>query len=212
VRAVVSPPALSQEPPVARSSDVASVCAVPAEDMGSRFRVVAAEASAFDVLFRQQFDERYASLFRYLDRLCGDAALAADIAQESLVRLYERGRMPDDVRAWLVTVAHNRLRSTRRRDRRRAFLLALRAVIAPPAPPKPADSGLETDGRAATVRAALGTLAPREQEMLLLRSEGYSYREIATVVRIRDTSVGTLLRRAKAQFIRALGESADARD
>jgi DNA-directed RNA polymerase specialized sigma24 family protein len=48
--------------------------------------------------------------------------------------------------------------------------------------------------------------------MLLLRSEGYSYREIATIVRIRATSVGTLLRRAKAQFIRALGESGDARD
>ena len=185
-----------------------SVCAFSVEDVVPSSRVVEGEGetSAFEVVFLRRFDELYASLFRYLDRLCGDAALAADIAQESLVRLYERGRMPDDLRAWLVTVAHNRLRSTRRRDRRRAFLLALRAVTAPPAPPKQADSGLDTDDRGAAVRAALDTLPPREQQMLVLRSEGYSYREIARILRMRETSVGTLLRRAKAQFILALGE------
>ena len=165
------------------------------------------EVSApFESEFRQRFDELYASLFRYLDRLSGDAALAADIAQDSLVRLYARGRMPDDLRAWLVTVAHNRLRSTRRQERRRAFLLALRAVVAPPDAPAAADRTLEEDEQRAVVRAALSRLPRREREMLLLHSEGLSYREISHALRIRDTSVGTLLRRAKARFAQALGE------
>ena len=33
--------------------------------------------------FTAVFERRHAELFRYLDRLTGDAALAADIAQET---------------------------------------------------------------------------------------------------------------------------------
>jgi RNA polymerase sigma factor (sigma-70 family) len=165
------------------------------------------EVSApFESEFRQRFDELYASLFRYLDRLSGDAALAADIAQESLVRLYRRGRMPDDLRAWLVTVAHNQLRTTRRQERRRSFLLAIRAIVAPPDAPVSADRALEEDEQRVVVRVALAVLTRREREMLLLHSEGFSYREISVALRIRETSVGTLLRRAKQRFAQALGE------
>ena len=90
------------------------------------------------------------------------------------------------------------------------MLLALRAITAPPEPPARPDLTLEHDEQRSVIRAALATLSPRERELLLLQAEGFSYREIARVLGIRETSVGTLLRRARTQFARALGGSRDA--
>jgi RNA polymerase sigma-70 factor (ECF subfamily) len=50
------------------------------------------------------------------------------------------------------------------------------------------------------VREALETLSPRDREMLLLRQEGFSYREIAEVAGVSDRSVGTILARALQRF------------
>jgi RNA polymerase sigma factor (sigma-70 family) len=172
-----------------------------------------AERPSFDEAFRAGFDERFCSLFRYLNRLVGDPAVASDIAQDALVRLYERGAMPDDVRAWLVTVAHNRLRNHYRQTRRRQWLLRVRASALPLAdpPPRP-DAGVEAEGSRALVRAALARLPERERRMLLLRAEGYSYREIAGVLGLGETSVGAMLARAKAVFLRVIGEDPRACD
>jgi DNA-directed RNA polymerase specialized sigma24 family protein len=48
--------------------------------------------------------------------------------------------------------------------------------------------------------------------MLLLRAEGYSYREIAGVLGLGETSVGAMLARAKAVFLRVIGEDPRACD
>jgi len=42
----------------------------------------------------------------------------------------------------------------------------------------------------------------RERRMLLLQAEGYTYRDIATALRIHEASVGTLLMRARLEFRR----------
>jgi len=159
----------------------------------------------FEETFREDFAQLFASLFRYLDRLSGDPALAADIAQETLLRLYQRGSMPDNVRAWLATVAHNLLRNQQRQGRRRRWLLAARPaafVLADPAPSP--DATLEAAERRDRVRAALDSLTLRDRQLLLLRYEGYSYRELAAALDLAETSVGTLLARAKEAFRRAL--------
>jgi DNA-directed RNA polymerase specialized sigma24 family protein len=46
----------------------------------------------------------------------------------------------------------------------------------------------------------------RDQQLLLLRHEGYSYREIGTALDIAETSVGTLLMRASAAFAASFEE------
>src|SRR5688572_18862169 len=66
----------------------------------------------FDTEFATQFDAEYRRLFRYLDRLSGDPDVAADLAQETFVRLYQRGSLPDRPAAWLLTVAMNLFRNT----------------------------------------------------------------------------------------------------
>ncbi len=68
----------------------------------------------------------------------------------------------------------------------------------------------ETARRRKTVRSALDELPQREREMLILRYEGYSYREIGRILDINEASVGTLLVRAKEAFRLALEGRDDA--
>ena len=43
-------------------------------------------------------------------------------------------------------------------------------------------------------------LPERERQLLLLRAEGYSYRDLARALDLEESSVGTLLARAKRAF------------
>lgn len=160
-----------------------------------------ARASSFEEELRHLYEERFAALFRYVHRLTGDPAVAADITQETFVRLHERGAVPDDARAWLGTVATNLVRDHERTARRRAELLTAEAVL-PAQAPSPEEELLGAERRQG-VRRALEALPARDREMLLLRHEGFSYREIADIVGVAPGSVGTLLIRATTAFERA---------
>lgn len=156
------------------------------------------ETGAFDL--DAAFARHHAALFRYVHRLTGDADVAADIAQEAFVRLLEQ-RLPDEsVRGWLFTVAMNLVRDRSRTRGRRLRLLRERG-LAPDAPPRP-DEEAERDERIAAVRQALEKLVPRDRQLLLLREEGFRYREIAEIVGVAPGSVGTLLARALDRFAR----------
>jgi RNA polymerase sigma factor (sigma-70 family) len=171
--------------------------------------IEAATASLFDWEFRHAFDEQFESLFRYVDRWSGDAALAADVAQETFIRLYHRGRLPEELRAWLVSVANNVLRDEHRRVARRERLLGrYSSTEAAEGSEQRPDADLLAEERRRAVRAALDALPSRERALLLLRHEGYSYRELGKALRIRESSVGTLLGRARERF-RAVTEGRD---
>lgn len=168
---------------------------------------------SFEDMFRREFEGRHTSLLRYLTRLSDDPALAADIAQETFVRLYQRGSMPDDPRAWLATVANNLFRNQRQGVKRHERILSDgRAALALADPPMPPDAAMESAERRAWVRATLETLPTRERQLLLLRYEGLSYRELAQALAITETSVGTLLVRAKNAFRQALLKKRHASD
>jgi RNA polymerase sigma factor (sigma-70 family) len=167
---------------------------------------------SFDDAFREEFDRHFASLFRYLDRLSGDRDLAAAVAQEAFVRLYRRGALPDDTGSWLVVVARNLFRNARSKSRRRRRLLTGERVRRTMADPEPSPAAsLEAARTRMNVRKALDRLPERERELLLLRYEGFGYREIAQTLDLQETSVGTLLVRAKQAFRRALEEQGHAR-
>jgi RNA polymerase sigma-70 factor (ECF subfamily) len=46
----------------------------------------------------------------------------------------------------------------------------------------------------------LGALSPRQAELLLLRSQGLNYDELASTLDLNPASVGTLLSRAQQAF------------
>jgi len=157
-------------------------------------------SSDFEERLGPLFEAEFPRLFRYLDRLSGEPDLAADLAQEAFVRLFQRGAMPDQPAAWLVTVALNLFRNVKSSRTRRLRLLAAGRFDATLSdPPRPPDQVEESSERP-RVRAALDSLSLRERELLVLRAEGYSYRQLASVLGLHEPSVGTLLARARQAF------------
>lgn len=152
--------------------------------------------------FEAAFHDHNVPLFRYVNRLLGDADVAADVVQESFVRLLGHPMPAGEVRRWLFTVATNLVRDHARMETRRQRLLAER-YTPPPSDPGPEDDASRAE-RAAAVRDALSQLAPRDREMLLMRQEGFRYAEIAETVGVAPGSVGTLLARALRRFSAAL--------
>ena len=167
--------------------------------------------TAFEERFVALFEAEFPRLFRYLDRLSGEPELAADLAQDAFVRLHRRGEMPEKPELWLITVALNLFRNVKAgRSRRRRLLTVARAeaVLADPAPTpahlvEAAESGVR-------VRATIDRLPERERRLLLLRAEGYSYRDMAAALDLNEASIGTLLARAKRSFRQAYEDEFDA--
>lgn len=157
------------------------------------------------------FDAHFRRLFRYLDRLSGDPDLAADLAQEAFIRLHRRGALPDVPQAWLVTVALNLFRNAKTSRARRALLLGgSRGEAARPEPAAEPDARLLAEDDRRRVRAILDRLPERERQLLLLRAEDYSYRDLAAALQLHEASVGVLLARARRAFRVAWEEGNDA--
>lgn len=148
----------------------------------------------FDSLFQQL----YPSLFRYLHRLTGDSDVADDIAQEAFVRLLRQDLPEAEVRPWLFTVAMNLVRDHARKiERRQRLLTTAPSMVSGFAPP---DEGVERSEQVQSVRAVLDQLSERDQQLLLMREEGFKYEEIANVIGVAPASVGTLIARALRRF------------
>lgn len=171
-----------------------------ATDERPRLVTVSAPSTAegeFVALFNAQFHR----LVRVLDRLSGEPELAADLAQEAFIRLYRRGAPPDAPEAWLITVALNLFRNARTSERRRRELLTVeRGASLHSQPAEPSDEPHDDERLRERVRGTLARLTEREQRLLLLRAEGYDYREIAHALSLREASVGVMLARAKQRF------------
>jgi RNA polymerase sigma-70 factor (ECF subfamily) len=155
----------------------------------------------FHQQFAELFDANHQRLYRFMDRLSGDSELAADVAQEAFVKLYRRGSLPDRPEAWLITVAMNLFRNVKSsRTRRSRLLTVMRGEHVHSDAPISALEATEADERQRRVRAAINKLPERERNLLLLRAEGYSYRDMADALQLKEASVGTLLARAKRTF------------
>ena len=147
-----------------------------------------------------------------MHRLSGEPDLASDLVQESFVKLYQRGSLPDEPGAWLISVAMNLFRNERGKHRRRLRLLTTERSERSlgDAPASPEETAMSGDSRR-EVRAALDLLPERDQRILLLHAEGYRYREIALALQLNEASVGTLLARARRAFREAYEEMSGAR-
>lgn len=145
----------------------------------------------------QAFREHRSALLRYLFQLTNDAGLAEDIVQESYLRLLERDGMPDNPRSWLFRVATNLVRDHAAVEKRRRQLDQKRSL---PSAPRAPDVEAETRERLNAVWRALYRLPRRDRALLLLRAQGFDYRDIADAVDIAPGSVGPLTGRALEQL------------
>ena len=157
-------------------------------------------AVALELLFR----EHYARMVGMLARLTGDRAHSEEIASDVFHKLSQRPALlhgADDLTAWIYRVATNagfdalRTNSRRRKREETAGHAGIHAAAAPDAL-----ASLLAEERRVRVRDVLGSLKPRDAQLLLLRANGLAYRELAATLGIEPGSVGTMLARAEADF------------
>lgn len=149
------------------------------------------------------FRSYHETLVRYLTRRLGDRDWAEEVAQETFVRALRQEQIVNE-RAWVFAVAHNLVRDGARRDarnRRHLELLAAETREAEQADPEAErEQTLSRAQEAAMARRALDALGERDRQALLLKEEGLDYGEIAGVLEIEKSSVGTTLSRARKRL------------
>lgn len=157
---------------------------------------------------RELFLELRVPICRYLISLGLDKAEAEDAAQESFLRLCQRGfggshpvaqeQNPrgnggaQNIRGWMFRVAHNLARDEqRRRKRRPAEQLEddQGLVIEQKETRQTPEEHLLERERDARLQWALAKLPEEQRQCLHLRAEGLKYREISEVL---DTSISTV--------------------
>ena len=145
------------------------------------------------------FREYHATLVRYLTRRLGDRDWAEEVAQETFVRALRQDTIVNE-RSWVFAVAHNLVRDGARRDARNRRHLELMAAEAREVQVESVDLTLERAQDASFARKALEQLGERDRQALLLKEEGLDYAEIADVLQIEKSSVGTTLSRARKRL------------
>jgi len=125
-------------------------------------------------------------------RMCGDAALAEDAAQEAFVRAWThlpRYKPRSPFRNWLYRIAVNVARDALRRERPSVDIESV--VVA--SPERGPQAAAEVEESSQKVRQAVLDLPPASRSVLVLREyEDLSYREIADTLGI---PIGTVMSR-----------------
>jgi RNA polymerase sigma-70 factor (ECF subfamily) len=150
-------------------------------------------------LAERLFRTYHATLVRYLTRRLGDRDWAEEVAQETFVRALRQESLVNE-RAWVFAVAHNLVRDGARRDARNRRHLELLAEESRDAHVPGPELTLERAQDSAFARRALESLGERDRQALLLKEEGLDYGEIAGVLQIEKSSVGTTLSRARKRL------------
>jgi RNA polymerase sigma-70 factor (ECF subfamily) len=145
------------------------------------------------------FRTYHGTLVRYLTRRLGDRDWAEDVAQETFVRALRQGAI-DRERSWLFAVASNLVRDGARREQRQRRQLELLATEARAQESEVEAPSIERAEEARDARRALDGLADRDRQALLLKEEGLDYAEIAGILGIEKSSVGTTLSRARRRL------------
>lgn len=163
-----------------------------------------AEASQ---LVRSLFTGWYSSAVRYACRLSGSLEVAEDCVQEAFKALYVQlvgGTVIDDPRRWTLCVVRRTVGKHQRMQRRHAEHLLPDEEL--DLIPDPRSVGRHPAMEQDDLSEWLAVLTTREEEVVMLRVNGFRYREIAADLGISQNSVKTLLARA----LRKLREKAAA--
>jgi RNA polymerase sigma factor (sigma-70 family) len=159
-----------------------------------------------DDAFTALFELYYAPICRHLYSIVGNMEDVYDLAAETFTRAWYRlPRIHDDkrFRGWLYKIATNvardyiRSQSAQKRGSRPVKNFSEDASNEQAAP---FENQVEEQE---LIRLALAKVAPKPRMCLLLYQRGFNYEEIAEIMGMRRTSVGTYLLLARKQFRKA---------
>jgi RNA polymerase sigma-70 factor (ECF subfamily) len=146
--------------------------------------------------FAELYERTFPRVYAYVASLLRDRAAAEDVTAQAFERAYRKRRTYRASRgsmdAWLFGIARNAALDELRKRRRRATLEGDPEDTAAPAPEDQAELALRREA----VRAALASLDGPERDLIALKfAGGLSNGEIARVLRMSESNVGTRLHR-----------------
>ncbi|TMV47987.1 RNA polymerase sigma factor [Paenibacillus mesophilus] len=155
---------------------------------------------AEEQMFQHVYKQYQVPLYRYLARRTGNDSDAADLAQETFVRMYEKRVQPETAKAWLFKTGYH-LFVDQWRKKRRSVHVPLESIPDMPVldiSPEGAAVGAELRME---IRQALNELKPRDRQVLLmLIQRGLSYKEIAEHIGVTENAIKTLVHRARKRM------------
>ncbi len=162
--------------------------------------------------FDEAFTLHHRAVFRTARAMVRDSGLAEDVTQEVFLRLYKNlDSTPGEelLRAWLlrvtINVARNTIRGQNRataREDEYAKVETAKADWFTVAPEEEYERRLQID----EARRALDKIKEPMRSCLMLKQQGLSYKEIASTLQINEVNVGSLIARARKEFVRFYGK------
>jgi RNA polymerase sigma factor (sigma-70 family) len=137
-------------------------------------------------------------LLQYATRITGDRERARDVVQETFIKFQRNGLLDreDKAATWLFTVCRNRALNVCRKERRMMYLDEELIESRAGEQPMPFER-LEEEEATAFLTRIIGTLPPRQQEVLRLKFQNdLSYRQIADITKTTTNNVGVLIHTA----------------
>jgi len=147
-----------------------------------------------EAIFRAQYER----MARVIASVVRDPGRAEELAVEVFLKLWRnRQAQEGNIEGWLyraaVRVGLDELRRQTRQSRYERLLGFVRGV------PTPEEIHVATEEQD-RIHRVLNSVAPRQAELLVLRSHGLTYSEVAFALDLHPASVGTLLARAQQAF------------
>ena len=144
------------------------------------------------------FHAHYERIARVIARVLRDPSRAEELAVEVFLKWSRKpGAQGENAPAWLYRVAVRAGLDELRREARRAQRERVVRFFRPSPTPEDMRAAQEDQER---VRAVLAVIQSRQAELLILRSHGLSYEELAAALSMNPASIGTLLSRAEQTF------------
>lgn len=169
-----------------------------------------ATAAAKDrIEFEEAFALHHRTVFRAARSIVQDAAIAEDVTQETFLRLYKHQDSITDsemLRPWLIRVAINVAKNTvrgqfRANTRDENYVKDSGEVMA-----QSIEIDYEEYAGVNEIYRALNKIKEPLRSCLILKQQGLSYKEIAGSLELNETSIGTFIARARAEFARFYGK------
>ncbi|WP_250675222.1 sigma-70 family RNA polymerase sigma factor [Paraclostridium ghonii] len=151
--------------------------------------------------FEEVFKNNYIYVFKHIMQKVKDPEIAENIAQEAFIQLYKTNWQEiDNHKAWLIKTAiyisYNHFRTEKRHQAR----VIKAGSILEFQDGQTLDDKYIRKEEIKNVRKSMDELNEQDKKLLLLRYSGLKYKEIAKILNVETTAIGTMLVRAQNKF------------
>ena len=169
----------------------------------------ATAAAKEKIEFEEAFALHHRTVFRAARSVVRDEALAEDITQETFLRFYKHQDSITDnemLRPWLIRVAINVAKNAVRGQSRANTRDENYVKETYESSTSSVEIDYEEYAGVNEIYRALSKIKEPLRSCLILKQQGLSYKEIAGSLDLNESSIGTFVARARAEFARFYGK------